>query len=252
MDEQNNPRTPSIPDHEQWTERDEDGVHMLKLLRALANVGRQGLYPDGSLPDTKVFRLRTTATHFLPWLRHYTVQKMAPRTFFESDPHFKLDPVSVPEAITEPIVLRQGGILHNGDDTAPVPCLIRYEISQVAPELMELEIRNWAWETWLDFDYLCKQITVTFPHEVSERQTPTATAPHFHEEKAQVIEPMPPKEPVRTGMKIGTDERVRRMHGLLKAGWSFRRAEKEAHSTTTTYRQRCREATGEDPIEPYR
>lgn len=181
-------RTRRIPKESEWTERERDAVQKLQLLRALASAGRQGLYPDGSPPDTKVFRLRTKLKNFLPWLRHYTVQNMAARTFFETDPYIKLDPVVVPEAITKSVILRQGGTIHNGDTVTPVPCLIRYEITRVASELIGLEIQNWVWETWLDFYRLCQHITVTFPHEVSKEQTPPLITSRLQREMPQVEE----------------------------------------------------------------
>ena len=53
------------------------------------------------------------------------------------------------------------------------------------------------------------------------------------------------------GMKIGTAERVREMHRLLKSGMSQREAKGLARCDPSTYYRRCREVTGEEPIPPY-
>ncbi len=73
--------------------------------------------------------------------------------------------------------------------------------------------------------------------------TPTLTETH-----AQTRRPHERKR----GIKIGTDARVREMHARLKAGESYRQAEKNSHCTTDTYRRHCLTVTGEAPQEPYR
>ncbi|MBV7328399.1 hypothetical protein KFU94_09090 [Chloroflexi bacterium TSY] len=54
------------------------------------------------------------------------------------------------------------------------------------------------------------------------------------------------------GMKLGTSERVNEFHRLVKEGYSHRKAKKSAHCDPSTYYRWCKEATGEDPIKPYR
>lgn len=51
--------------------------------------------------------------------------------------------------------------------------------------------------------------------------------------------------------KVGTLERVRMAHRYAKRGMGLVAACKKAHVDTRTYYQRCREATGEDPVIPY-
>lgn len=58
--------------------------------------------------------------------------------------------------------------------------------------------------------------------------------------------------PEERSMKLGTAERVREMHRLLKGGKSQRQAKKEARCDPSTYHQWCLTVTGEDPILPYR
>ncbi|MCB0079600.1 MAG: hypothetical protein KDE47_01650 [Caldilineaceae bacterium] len=56
----------------------------------------------------------------------------------------------------------------------------------------------------------------------------------------------------KRGMKVGTAERVREMHRLLKTGMSQRQARAGAQSDVATYYKYCLEVTGEEPIIPYR
>ncbi len=54
------------------------------------------------------------------------------------------------------------------------------------------------------------------------------------------------------GMKLGTAERVREFHRLVKSGYSHRDAKKHSRCDPSTYYRWCLEATGEEPIQSYR
>lgn len=56
----------------------------------------------------------------------------------------------------------------------------------------------------------------------------------------------------KRGMKLGTAERVREFHRLVKSGLSHRQAKKQSRCDPSTYYQWCQEATGEEPKESYR
>lgn len=62
----------------------------------------------------------------------------------------------------------------------------------------------------------------------------------------------PKREESKRGIKLGTSERVTEFHRLVKSGMSHRQAKKQAHCDPSTYYQRCKEVTGEEPIAPYR
>lgn len=56
----------------------------------------------------------------------------------------------------------------------------------------------------------------------------------------------------RLGPKTGTLERVSEFHRLVKSGMSQRQAKAKARCDPSTYYQWCKQATGEEPIVPYR
>jgi hypothetical protein len=78
---------------------------------------------------------------------------------------------------------------------------------------------------------------------------------HFDElerQQAQQGSPSPAGDAVgdERGPNVGTLDRVRKAHRLIKAGWSMTAACKEAHTDPRTYYYRCFRATGEEPIAP--
>lgn len=58
--------------------------------------------------------------------------------------------------------------------------------------------------------------------------------------------------PCPRGMKLGTAERVMEFHRLVKHGLSHRQAKEQSRCDPSTYYRWCKEATGEEPIHPYR
>jgi hypothetical protein len=60
------------------------------------------------------------------------------------------------------------------------------------------------------------------------------------------------RDHAQRGMKLGTAERVREMHRLLKRGVSHRQAKQKSHCDPSTYYRWCLKVTNEEPILPYR
>lgn len=56
----------------------------------------------------------------------------------------------------------------------------------------------------------------------------------------------------RRGAKVGTLDRVKEAHRLMKQGMSQRQACRAANTDSRTYYTHCMDATGEEPILPYR
>lgn len=92
---------------------------------------------------------------------------------------------------------------------------------------------NWRKCIGPAFEELAQMIIDQFP-----RQADTSTDDKTHERS-------------KRGTKVGTHDRVREAHRLLKGGMGVTKACKQAHTDTRTYYQRCEEATGEEPIVPY-
>jgi len=99
--------------------------------------------------------------------------------------------------------------------------------SQIPERGMSI-FRNWIQRVQTHFDEL-----------VSQKAQAESSAPTGDDESQE------------RGPKVGTLERVREAHRLVKSGWSLTKACRRAHTDTRTYSLRCVEATGEDPVEPY-
>lgn len=70
--------------------------------------------------------------------------------------------------------------------------------------------------------------------------------------RAGLLETREQKPTATRGAKAGTLERVREAHRLLKSGMSRNQAFKRARVDSRTYDQWCKEATGGEPLSPYR
>lgn len=71
-------------------------------------------------------------------------------------------------------------------------------------------------------------------------------------DKSMEPESAMPEGTAQRGIKIGTAARVWEYHRAMKEGLSNRAAKARSHCDPSTYYRRCKEVTGEDPIEPYR
>jgi hypothetical protein len=96
------------------------------------------------------------------------------------------------------------------------------------PQRGRLCFRNWIQRVKTHFDELVSQ-----------------------EAQAESSAPTGDDESQERGPKVGTLDRVREAHRLMKNGCPLTKACRRAHTDTRTYSLRCVEATGEDPVEPY-
>jgi hypothetical protein len=105
------------------------------------------------------------------------------------------------------------------------------------------------------------QLTTQGPGMVSDRELDRQRHAHFREvlrvawqrireDRAARVESKAPKRDER-GINAGTAERVKKMHELMGTRkHSQEWCRKRAHIDPRTYKDKCKQVTGEDPIQP--